>query len=408
MLAGRSASVLGDAVLDVVLLLHVHDSGAGGFAVAALLACEALPLVVLMSLAGRIADRFDSRVVLLSVTSAQGALCIALLWAPDLAVLLLLVLMIQSAQAIGMATWSGLGPRLVAPEDLGRLVSAVQGLGVGAQLAGTAIGPVLLGLVGVRTTIVIDAATFGVLACCVLAIRTRRRIGSAAEPGHGVRLDLLRRDPRIWAFVTTMPVVVLFLVGANVLDVFLVRDDLRVPAEWFGLSTMAWGVGAVAGAVVASRLRTDRGRFAVLPISLAGIGLLLLGTGAAPTFAVYLAGGVGIGVFNAVLNAAFGTVLMSGTADEDRGKVSAAVNGITQTAALAGLPLGPVLGNLLSVRGALIGMGTVTVLLSAVLAVRLIKSSRVIAAASHTVAEFPPGNVRNSIDFRVNEMGLDG
>lgn len=387
MLFGRTISVLGDAVLDVVLLLHVDDSGQGGFAVASLMACEALPLVLLMTAAGRIADRFDSRTVLLAVTSAQAALCLGLLWASHLAVLLLLVLLIQSAQAIGMATWSGLGPRLVAPADLGRLVSAVQGLGVGAQLAGTAIGPVLLSLTGARLTVIVDAATFLSLSVAVLAIRTRRHIGATTEPSHGIRLDLLKRDPRIWAFVLTMPVVVLFLVGSNVLDVFLVRDELRVPAEWFGLSTVAWGVGAIGGAVIAARLPSDHSRFVALPIAVAAIGLFATGAGAAPTFAIYLACGVGIGVANAVLNAAFGTVLMSGTRDEDRGKVSAAMNGVTQTAALLGLPLGPVLGNLLGIREALIGMGVVTVLLAAVLAVRLSKVGASTPSENCTVSE---------------------
>ena len=387
MLFGRTISVLGDAVLDVVLLLHVHDSGQGGFAVASLMACEALPLVLLMTAAGRIADRYDSRTVLLAVTTAQAALCLGLLWARHLAVLLLLVLLIQSAQAIGMATWSGLGPRLVAPDDLGRLISTVQGLGVGAQLAGTAIGPVLLSLAGVRFTVVIDAATFLLLAVAVLAIRTRRRIGATTEARHGARLDLLRRDPRIWAFVLTMPVVILFLVGSNVLDVFLVRDELHVPAEWFGLSTVAWGVGAITGAVVAARLPSDRARFIALPTAVATIGLLATGTGVAPTFAIYLACGVGIGVANAVLNAAFGTVLMANTSDEDRGKVSAAMNGITQTAALLGLPLGPLLGNLLGVREALVAMGVVTVLLAAVLAVRLSQVGASTPSENRTVSE---------------------
>lgn len=376
MLGGRCLSVLGDAILDVVLLLHVHDSGQGGFAIAALMACEALPLVLLMGVAGRIADRFDSRTVLLAVSAAQALLCLGLLWASHLGVLLLLVLLIQSAQAIGMATWSGLGPRLVAREELGQLVSAIQGLGVGAQLAGTAIGPVLLGRFGVRATVFVDAATFAALAVAVLAIRTRRHVGVAAEASHGVRLDLLRRDPRIWAFVLTMPVVVLFLVGANVLDVFLVRDELRVPAEWFGLSTMAWGLGAMVGAVVAGRLPSDRARFTALPISVAVIGAAVIGCGLSPTFALYLAFGVATGIANAVLNAAFGTVLMARTADADRGKVSAAVNGITQTAALAGLPLGPVLGNLLGIRGALVGMGIVTAGLAVVLGVRLHTAGR--------------------------------
>ncbi|WP_170119697.1 hypothetical protein [Branchiibius hedensis] len=64
------------------------------------------------------------------------------------------------------------------------------------------------------------------------------------------------------------------------------------------------------------------------------------------------------------------------TPDEHRGSVSAAMNGITQTAALVGLPLGPLLGDLLGIRGALVAMGATTVLLSGVLAVRL---ARVVA-----------------------------
>lgn len=405
MLSGRTISVFGDAVLDVVLLLHVHDSGHGGFAIAALMACEALPLVLLMSVAGRIADRYNSRIVLLSATLAQGALCLSLLWATQLAALLIVVLLIQSAQAIAMAAWSGLAPRLVRPEQLGQLISTVQGLGVGAQLAGTAIGPVLLSVAGVPATVIVDAATFLALGGFVLAIRTRRHVGQSAQRAAGLRLDLLRRDPRIWAFVLTMPIVVLFLVGSNVLDVFLVRDELHVPAAWFGLSTMAWGVGAIFGATMAARLPSDRARFAALPSCLVVIGVFVVVSGVSPNFVIYLVSGVAIGVANAVLNAAFGTVLMSGTPDEDRGKVSAAVNGITQTAALAGLPLGPVLGNALGVREALVAMGVVTVLLSAVLAAHLARSSRVSDSANHTVAEISPGKVRDSVDFRVSEMG---
>lgn len=395
MLTGRTISVLGDAVFDVVLLLHVHDSGQGAFAVAALMACEALPLVVLMSLAGRIADRFDSRTVLLTTTAAQAALCLGLLWATQLITLLLVVLLLQSAQAVAMATWSGLGPRLVAREDLGRLISTVQGFGVAAQLAGTAIGPVLLGTLGVRATVILDAATFLLLAGLILAIRTRRHIGRSGAQQRGLQLALLRRDPRIWAFVLTMPVVVLFLVGSNVLDVFLVRDELHVAAAWFGLSTMAWGVGALLGAAIAARLPSDRARFVALPVGLLVIGGFAVISGLSPIFVVYLICGVVIGVANAVLNAAFGTVLMTTTPDEHRGSVSAAMNGITQTAALVGLPLGPLLGDLLGIRSALVAMGATTVLLSGVLALRL----RVAAGArlhqvrsSHAHPTAPPGH----------------
>ena len=48
-------SVLGDAMAMVALTLRVHASGAGPYAVAGLLLCFALPVVLTMGLAGSVA-----------------------------------------------------------------------------------------------------------------------------------------------------------------------------------------------------------------------------------------------------------------------------------------------------------------------------------------------------------------
>lgn len=371
MVGGKTVSVLGDSVLAIVLLLRVHDAGEGFLGVAALMACEALPVVALMGVAGRIADSRDSRSVLLASTGAQALACLALLAVHQLAMVLGLVLVIQTAQAISQATWSGLTPRVAGEAHLGRVISLQQGMVAIASPIGAAIGPMLFGLWGATAAILLDASTFGLLALAVLTIRTRRHVHPTAAQPHGIRLDLLRRDPQLWLLLLGLTPVVLVLVAVNVLDVFLVRDELGVAAAWYGLSSAAWGLGALVGALIAGILTSNDRRITVAVTSLVAIGLLCLATGLAPNFAIYLACSAGVGVANGASNACFGTVLMSRTPDEDRGKVSATVNGLVQGASVVGLPLGGVIGGLIGTRPAIVASGAVTCTLVAAVAIRM-------------------------------------
>lgn len=374
MVGGKSLSALGDAVLSIVLLLKVHDAGEGFFAVAALMACESLPMVALMGIAGRIADSRDSRTVLAVTTGLQSVACLLLVSLHGLPAILGIVLVIQSAQAISQATWSALTPRVAGEDNLGKVISLQQGLGAIAMPLGAAIGPVLLGAFGADAAIALDAASFAVLAGAVLLIRTRREVHPSAGQPRGIRLDLLRRDRQLWLLVLGLAPALLVLVAVNVLDVFLVRDNLGVAASWYGLSAVAWGVGAVAGSVLAGSIRTDERRIRGSMASLVVIAGLCIATGLAPNFVVYLACGVGIGVTNAVVNACFGTLLMTRTAEADRGKISATVNGIFQAASLVGLPLGGLLGAVLGTRVAISSAGMATGLLVVAVAIRLRKA----------------------------------
>src|SRR2546421_11596006 len=74
----RAVSTCGDYLAATALVIALQGQGAGGFAVAALLIAAAAPPTLLAPLTGRLADRVDSRYLLVTVSLGQAAVCTAL------------------------------------------------------------------------------------------------------------------------------------------------------------------------------------------------------------------------------------------------------------------------------------------------------------------------------------------
>src|SRR5262245_56606041 len=82
--AARAISFCGDYLAAVALALTLQSRGDNGYGVAALLLAEALPLVLLAPLGGRLADRFDSRILIVITGVGQAAVCVALAYTDQL------------------------------------------------------------------------------------------------------------------------------------------------------------------------------------------------------------------------------------------------------------------------------------------------------------------------------------
>jgi MFS family permease len=169
---------------------------------------------------------------------------------------------------------------------------------------------------------------------------------------------VLRADALLWPLICVLLPFILIVEGVNVVEVFLVRDSLGASPAEYGLSEVAFGVGAVLGSAVAGRLEGDRRRaWAVL----AGLGLMcvaIAGTGAAPSFAVYLGLAVLVGGLNTIGNAASGALMMTRTPEEQRGRVSAALNGCARLCSTVALLAGGVVGTALGPRPTFVLGGT--------------------------------------------------
>ncbi|MFC6705158.1 MFS transporter [Flexivirga alba] len=376
---GRALSLIGDGMLTVVLLLHLHDGGYGALAVTGLMVIEAMPLVALIGVAGRIADSHDSRMILVSALVVQSIACVVLATDPSLFAIYLLVAVLQTAQAVISPTWSGLTPRLVGEDEVGRLVALNQGLAQTLVPVGAALGGLAYGVAGMRLAVLVDAATFAALAVAAYTVRTRRGgalVQSLTHADWRDGLRVLRADHIVWPlFVASIPFVGI-LVGTNVVEVFLVRDDLGMSAQWYGFADLVMVAGAIPGAVLAGRIASDDGRVRAVLGSFLMLAVCVVICGMTPWFWLFLVMVLGIGLAAAVMSSCFGALFILRTPEEFRGRVSSAVNGVLQAASIVSLVVVGGIGAAVGARPTFVVAG------AAAFVVVLVAAPRVLARAS--------------------------
>ena len=342
----RAVSVCGDVLATTALVLVLQAAGAGGIAVAALLLAGALPLVVLAPLAGRVADRYDSRSIIVAVASAQAATCAVLAVTDRPAGIVGLVALLSAGVAVLQPTMAALTPDMVGRENLPRAA----GIGQSAAAAGMLVAPALAGLLvghfGPRVPLLIDAGSFLAVALAGLLIRTRR--GGAqhhTDPTGAAPAWSLRSDHFIAALVVAVSATAAMLVAVNVVDVFFVVDTLGAGPTWFGAVTAAWTAGLLLGGWTTARL-VARLRLADGP---AGLALLVtIGTSALPValaalcagpgwlLPLWIAGGLSNGACNVLIALLIGRRIPAAARGRAFARLNAAVNGASVLGYAAG------------------------------------------------------------------------
>ena len=354
---------------DFALTLRLQTDGYGGFAIAALIICATLPMVVLSPITGRMADRFDSRALMASSGLLQAASIIAMAFTDNLIALYALVILNACGTAINQPVVSALVPVMAGRQDLPRAVALVQtgtliGLAAGPAIAGFVIGA---HSVGAALMLAAGCALLRVLFC--LDIRTRR---------GGIRRDLtaraatakaawrLRGDRLLTAMVFGLSAVIAAMCAVNVLSVFLVREVYGASESTYGVIRACWTTGMVGGAWIAAaiikRLRGDAALAWMQMACLAGIGTVCCALGM-PLFTVLLMIPLNLsgGLFNAGENAALGIAVARRVPERFRGRANASIAARINAAVLIGYFLGGVLSTVLEVRTAFATVGLVTV-----------------------------------------------
>ncbi|MDH6464473.1 MFS family permease [Micromonospora sp. A200] len=255
----RGTTICGDFLAATALALALQAAGASGLAVSGLLLAATLPLVVLAPLAGRLADRVDSRRLLVSVGLVQAALCALLAFAEHPVLVIGLVALLACGLAVTQPCLAALLPAMVRPDDLPR-ASAVNQTAVSlGALAGPVLAGLLVGQFGTRVPLLLDAVSYLALVVAGLLLRTRRggrrtvtaRAATTTGPAPAWRL---RRDPLLLAMVVTTAAVIAAIGGINVIEVFFIRDTLDSSATVYGLVGAAWMAGMLPGSWLAARL----------------------------------------------------------------------------------------------------------------------------------------------------------
>ncbi|GIJ47323.1 hypothetical protein Val02_42090 [Virgisporangium aliadipatigenens] len=385
----RGISVAGDFLAANALLLALQDRGADGYTISALMLAAVVPMIVFAPIGGRIADRFDSRVVLTSVGLAQAACCAAMAFVSSPVVLVALAALLSVGLAVTQPTFGALLPDMVDAANLPKAVALNQTASTVGILVGPALAGVLVGAVGLRVPLLIDAASYLAVVAAGLLIRTRRN--RAGHPRKKTdRSWRLREDPVLTGVFAATAVAVLAVGVVNVAYVFFVRDTLGASMAMFGVVETAWTGSMLVGAWAVVRFVGTQRRLVVgIVIILGGLGASNLAVAAVPTvwwlIAVCLVGGLFNGAMNTVANLIIAGRVPAAGRGRALGIYTSAVNG----AMAGGLALAGPLLDVLSTRRTIAVAGLAAIAMVAVAGVPVLRNLRGVPHVSEVAGMTP-------------------
>jgi MFS family permease len=271
--AGYVTSLLGSSMSTVAIAWAVLDSGASATGLGYVFAAAVVPQVLLMAIAGAVADRFGRRRVMLTADAlrcaAQASLAAAVFAGrPALWVFVLLAWLVGTGEAFFTPALDALTVEVAPRDQLGN-ANALYGLARSAtRIAGPVLGGLLIALTGPGVVVAADAASYAVSVLALSLIR----VPLAARERQPLWRDMAEGwaefRSRTWLWVTTMQFAFFNLITWApwmLLGPVMGRAYLGGAAVW-GAIMGVQGAGAIAAGLLSLGRRPRR------PVVIATIG----------------------------------------------------------------------------------------------------------------------------------------
>lgn len=259
---GRVSSAAGDALVPVALSFAVLSVNGSAAALGSVLAVTTLSRVVFTLVGGVVADRFPRRAVMLAcdgVRAAVQGLVAALLLAHDMTLPLFFVTgaIFGAASAFFGPASDGLVPQTVSARNL-QPANALLALSRNVlNVFGPALSGALIAAAGTGWVFAVDSASF--VASGLFLVQLRVPPHERSERSHFVRelrdgfREVVGRPWVRWPIAT-------FAISNFCLAAFIVLGPPTFAAHFhgardWGIVSACGAVGAIAGAVLATRLR---------------------------------------------------------------------------------------------------------------------------------------------------------
>lgn len=339
---GTAQSSLGSALAGIALSFLVLDRTGSAGAMGVTLALGMLP-GLLAPLAGTLVDRIPLKVPLVLGDALRGLIVIgAGLWALGGDIPLLAINALALAQGLigalyGPAAGAVL-PHLVPADQLGRANGLLGTANQGASLVGLLGGGLLVGQIGSAPALVVDGATFLIMAALLMfvalprvpAVRQRRPFWTDFRAGFA-RV----RASRVLTFVPLMAL----CINASLAPMQMLLPkrmvDLGVGAAGHGTFLALLTAGVVAGSLAMAALGSRITPRLSIGVGLAGIGVALLGMAATGHVAGLWTCAVFMGLSMGLTNTGLPTLMQTLVEPEFRGRVFSFLGMVSQI----GMPL---------------------------------------------------------------------
>jgi MFS family permease len=263
---------------DWIVLTELTDGDAAALGIT--MALQFGPLLLLMPVAGLIADRFDRKRVLMWTQASQLVLGLGLgiLVLANVATLwhvYAFALLLGIATAIDAPVRQSFVSELVSDKDLPNAVALNAMSFQSARLIGPAVAGVLVAILGAGPVFLINAASFaGVLASLFFIRRSQLVAAPRLAKARGQIRDGLRYVRSRADIIVVLAMV--FIVGTfgfnfPIFISTMSTHEFGGGSREFGLLSSVMAVGAVVGSLLAAR--RERARFGVIVLAAAGFGL---------------------------------------------------------------------------------------------------------------------------------------
>jgi len=352
--AGTFASNIGTWMQNVLLGAYGFTLTHSATYVAVLFFAQLGPLLLLSTFGGVLADVLDRRRLLLACQIPQlvFSLLLALLVTsshPDEVLLVLCVLVIGIANALGAPALSAILPTLVPKPDLPGAVS-LQSVQMNlSRVIGPAIGAAIYAGVGAAPVFVLNAATYLFAIVALLAVHyppvdtPPSSRGLLSRLGDGFRVA--RRDPLVRRVLVTLVTLSFFSIAFVGMMPVIAADNLDMAPRSveYGIFYAVFGLGAAFGAISVGTWFAGFAKARLVRPALVAFGLLLVGLALvrSPLGGFVVAPILGYAYF--VVITSLSTVLQEHVDDAVRGRVLALwIMGFGGTVPLGVLIAGPV------------------------------------------------------------------
>jgi MFS family permease len=338
-LTGQSLSLLGDTALWLALGLWAKDLTGSSSAAGLVILCIVAPQLA-SPFAGLLVDRVNRRRLLLAVNPLTALAILPLLAvqdANDVWILYAVATAYGASYVVLAAGQSALLHTLVPNDQLAKANATLQTVREALRLITPIAGAGLYTLAGGAAVAVLDAITFLLATAALLALNV-----DEAKPEHltdaGITAGArhVARRPDLKRMVGACALCML-VIGFSETLLFELPHQLGKPDSFVGVLMAVQGVGAIVGALTATRAIARHGevRAAGFGMTIFALGALLMADG---TLAVVLAGKVLFGLGLPWIVVAMLTLLQRETPHHLQGRAYAAAElaiGAPQTLSIA-------------------------------------------------------------------------
>jgi predicted MFS family arabinose efflux permease len=264
--AGRTASLVGNAIAPVALAFAVLDLTGSKTDLGLILACREIPLILFLLVGGIWADRLPRNRVMVGANLASAlsqavAATLLISGGAEIWHLAALASVNGAASAFFYPASAGVIPQTV-PAPILQQANALLALALNsAMIGGAAIAGFLVAAFGPGWAIAVDAGTYVLGATLIALMRL-----PAVEPGESPRFlselaagwRAFRSRTWLWAIVLQFSFLLMVTVGAlSVLGPVVADEELGGPKAWGAILT-AQAAGLVVGGLLGLRFQPRR------------------------------------------------------------------------------------------------------------------------------------------------------